>query len=105
MAVWYDKLYTGQNASLIYDRIYKSVEEEQYVPGIYLITLSRNPVEQLEIYDSIQLVQPAFKKRLMPIIGIAAGKEEAMKLFVNIASDVLKKTNGLQIRRYFEERI
>ena len=105
MAIWYEKLYTGKNAGLMYSEIYKSVEEEQYIPGVYLITLSSNAAEQLDIYDSVQLYLPAVKKRLMPIIGVAAGKEEAMSLFKSIADDVWKNTRSLHIRKYFEERI
>lgn len=101
MAVWYDKLYTGQNAGLIYDKIHKSVEDEHYIPGVYLITLAYNEKEQLDIYDSIQLYQPALKKRLQPIVGIASGNEEALKVFQVIADDVLKKTGHLRIREFF----
>lgn len=105
MAVWYEKLYTGQKAAQMYDRIHKSVEEGHYIPGVYLITLAANQKEQLDIYDSIQLYLPALKKRLEPIVGIACGREEALSLFETIAGDVLAKTGGLRIRKYFEEEM
>lgn len=105
MALWYEKLYTGQNAALIYDKIHKSVEEERYIPGVYLITLSSNQNEQLDIYDSIQLYMPALRQRLSPIIGIACGNEEAMGVFQIIAEDVLQKTGGLRLREYFTKEM
>lgn len=103
MAVWYDKLYTGANAALIYEKIHNSIESEQYIPGVYLITLASNEREQLDIYDSIQLYLPALKRRLEPIIGVACGHEEALSLFKTIADDVYSKTGRLMIRKYFEE--
>ena len=41
----------------------------------------------------------------MPIIGIALGKDEAYRLVRDIAADVYKYTGGLEIRRYFEEKL
>ena len=105
MAVWYEKLYMGQKAALMYDKIHKSVEKEKYIPGIYLITIAENPVEQLEIINSMSLYMPALKKRLMPIIGVASGYEEAMSLFQTIAEDVYEKTGKLALRQYFEEQL
>ncbi len=105
MAQWYDKLYIGQKAALMFDRIYQSVEQERFLPGVFLITLSSNPKEQLDIFDSIYLYMPALRRRLQPVIGIAAGREEALTLFQAIAKDVYRKTNSLNIRAYFEERI
>lgn len=105
MAVWYDKLYIGENALPLCKEIRAGVEKGRYIPGIYLITLSSNDKEQLDIFDEIQLYMPALKRRLQPIIAIAAGKEEAMSLFCTIAGDVQRETGGLKIRQYFEKAI
>ena len=105
MAVWYEKLYVGRKAALVFDKIYQSVETGRFLPGIYLITLSANEREQLDLIDCVYLHAPAMKRRLMPVIGIAAGKKEAMELFRLIAAEVYEKTGSLWIRRYFEEKL
>ena len=105
MAIWYDKLYSGKKAALMYEQIHKSVEDEKYIPGVYLITLGFNPKDQLEIFNCLSLYLPAMKRRLMPIIGIASGYEEAISLFQLIAEDVYEKTGGFALRRFFEEQL
>lgn len=105
MAVWYENLYMGAAAAPLYDQIYHSIEEEKYLPDVYLITIAAAVKDQLDCYESIQLFMPALRRRLKPIIGLAYGKEEAMSLLQTIAEDVYRETGGLRIRTYFEERL
>lgn len=105
MAVWYDSLYVGQGAVHLHSAIYKSIETKTYIKGVYLITLASGQDDQLDVFDSFQLNSPYLSGHLMPIIGIALGKEEAYMLVKNIAEDVYKYTGGLEIRRYFEEKL
>lgn len=104
MAVWYNNLFMGANAAPLYEKIYRSIEDEKYLPGVYLITIAAGEKDQLDSYDSIQLMMPALRRRLQPIIGVALGKEEAMSLLQNIAQEVYKETGGLHMRAYFEKK-
>lgn len=105
MAVWYENLYMGINAAPLYDQIYRSIEEEEYMPEVYLITIAAGEKDQLDSFQSIQLMMPALRRRLQPIIGVALGKEEAMTLLQDIARDVYEKTGDLYLRKYFEEKL
>ena len=105
MAVWYENLYMGINAAPLYDRIYRSIEEEIYLPEVYLITIASGSKDQLEAFESIQLMMPALRRRLQPIIGLALGKGEAMTLLQDIVRDVYEETGDLHLRKYFEEKL
>ena len=105
MAVWYDELYVGLGASPLYPDIYKSIEKKTYIKGVYLITLASGKNDQLDVYDSFMLNFSYQYRNIMPIIGIALGKDEAYRLVRDIAADVYKYTGGLEIRRYFEEKL
>ncbi len=105
MAVWYENLYMGINAAPQYDRIYRSIEEEMYLPEVYLITIAAAEKDQLDAYESVQLWMPALRRRLQPIIGLALGKGEAMALLQDIVRDVYEETGDLHLRKYFEEKL
>ena len=105
MAVWYDELYVGQGAAPLYPNIYKSIEKKTYLKGIYLITLASGRNDQLDVYDSYMLNFSYLYRDIMPIIGIALGQDEAYRLVRDIARDVYKYTGGLEIRKYFEEKL
>lgn len=105
MAVWYDELYVGLGAAPLYQDIYKSIEKETYIKGVYLITLASGMNDQLDVYDSFMLNFSYHYRNIMPIIGIALGQEEAYRLVRDIAADVYKYTGGLEIRKYFEKKL
>jgi len=105
MAVWYSKLYIGEKAAPLYEKIYRSIEDEKYLPGVYLITIAGADKDQLDIFDSIRLFMPALRRRLKPVIGIAYGKDEALDLLRTIAENVRRETGSLYLRSYFEEKL
>ena len=105
MAVWYSNLYMGEKAAPLYEKIYRSIEDEKYLPDVYLITIAGSDRDQLDLFHSIQLYMPALRRRLKPIIGVAIGREEGTALLQSIAADVYKETGGLYMRRYFEEKL
>ena len=74
------------------------------VPGIYLITLSENPHNQLEILPALTLVQETAARICPEIVGIAKGKEEALELITDMVQTIYKETGELNIKEYWKNR-
>ena len=82
MLKWHKNYYRGASIKNI-SKIRLKLIQGKPVPGIYLITLSENPHNQLEILPTLTLVQETAARICPEIVGIAKGKEEALEL-INI---------------------
>ena len=72
--------------------------------GVYLVTLSENPGNLLEIVPSYMLIQKSYYARCPEIIGMAKGKDEAMDLAVDIVKNIYGETGAFQVKEYFKNR-
>ena len=72
--------------------------------GVYLVTLSENPGNLLEIVPSYMLIQKSYYARCPEIIGMAKGKEKAIDLAVDIVKNIYGETGAFQIKEYFKNR-
>lgn len=73
-------------------------------PGIYLVTLSHNPHNIMEIIPAVVLVQKAAYELCPLIIAMAKGKEEAIELAIKIAETCYKEIGSFQIKEYIKNR-
>ena len=69
------------------------------VPFLYVITLSEQN-DLMDIYHSILLKQPYYRKNPPYVIGIADSQGAAVELIQQILMDVHEKTGGYDIRTY-----
>ena len=74
------------------------------VPGIYLITLSDNPRNLLEILPALTLIQESAADMCPEIVGIAKGKEEAMDLVTEMIRTIFSETGGFEVKEYWKNR-
>jgi len=102
---WYKKLYLGDNAK---DAKYKTigkVRASKFQFDTYLITLSNNPNNLMDIYLANFLLQPHFKKSHILddiyVIGIAKGRDESFQLIEKIISEVYSNTGEFKLREYY----
>ena len=98
-------LYWGPNALEEEERILRALRDGKPLFGLYLITLSTNPVEQLDILPSYFLVQPAVRRTLPPVVGVAKGREEAFSLIETIAAEAFRETGTVSLRTYLQDKI
>ena len=103
MLKWNDNCYIGKTVTDT-ENIRRRLEEGKIVPEIYLLTLSDNPRNLMEILPAVSLVQRSLADLCPEIIGIAAGKEEAFQLTEDIVREVYEETGGVQIREYLKNR-
>lgn len=60
--------------------------------------------DQLEIYNSLILLQSYYRKNPRFIIGIAAGYEEAVNMVQRMAEDCYRKNGDADLKKYLAER-
>ncbi|MCR4896928.1 MAG: hypothetical protein K5891_09165 [Lachnospiraceae bacterium] len=68
--------------------------------GLYVITVSEAPGEQLEILPSKTLKGLLYDGRRIPVVGIASGEETAAELVASIAEDCMKVRGDLNMKEY-----
>lgn len=83
-------------------KIKKRLENKPFFSGVYLLALSRNPFDQLEIYDARQLVQSYYKKNPPYVIGLAGDYEEAVELVVRMTRECLESRGDCCLKEYLQ---
>ncbi|MCI8886008.1 MAG: hypothetical protein HFG87_08520 [Dorea sp.] len=86
------------------EKVIRKLEKNQLQMNIHIITLSQNEEDQLEIYNSMILLQPEFPHDDFFVVGIAKGYEDAVEMVEEITQEVYNKTKGADIRSYILER-
>lgn len=99
---WYPDLYTGEGAAKKRRKIVSKLNRNAGMLDIYLVTLSNNPSNLLEIISSAYLQQKAVRRNLPMIVGIGKGYEEARQLAVSIIEEVYRATGAFDVRAYLD---
>ena len=105
---WYKKLYVGEKAQKAKYRVFGRIRRNRFQPDTYLITLSDNPNNLLDMFPANILNQPYFKKNKgkqsdgLYVVGLAVGYEEGLEVITRIIDDVYSNTAGFDIRGYLK---
>lgn len=100
---WYDALWIGPKAEKKRRKLTAAVKNGDKMPGAYVIALSSNPRELLDIIPVSMIGNPGCPADKLYIIGIADGKAEAFSLVEKIVDYIYRETGKLNIREYFTE--
>ena len=103
MLKWREDYYVGEGIKDA-KKTKKRIDTGRIAVGVYLITLSENPGNLLEIIPSYMLIQKSYYIRCPEIIGIAKGKDEAIDLAVDIVKNIYGETGAFQVKDYFKNR-
>ena len=98
---WYHPLYQSENLKKKEHEIIAGIEGRQDFLHTYVIILSQQMEEQLEVIHVAVTQQEALEYDSMWIVGVAVGKQEALRLVERIANDVYQATGKLEIKNYF----
>lgn len=100
---YHPRLYLGESVNVKkLDRIKKKLENKPLFSGVFLITLSRNPSDQLEIYDAKQLVQSYYKKNPPYVVGLSGNYEEAVALVARMTEECLNSRGDCCLKEYLQ---
>ncbi len=102
MIHWHDKIYLGEDIKSEYKNIRAKLEKGESPFGLYVIALSSNKSEQLDIFRADMFTR---SRRLYPeptVVGLARGKKEAEGLVALMAFDSYEKTGKVDLRKLFD---
>ena len=82
------------------DKIKKKLEKKPLFSGAFLIAVSANPSDQLEIFDARQLVQSYYEKNPPYVVGITESRGEAIALIEQIVQECLRERGDCALKEY-----
>lgn len=82
------------------DKIIKKLEKKPIFSDVFLITVSRNASDQLDIFDARQLAQSYYKKHPPYVVGIAGSHDEAIELVERLVRECLKARGDCALKEY-----
>lgn len=97
------KLYIGEG--LLEENIDKLLWKLRFRPqkaNLYVILISENPSDQLDIVHSRYLNTKLYDKRTLPLVGIAATYEEAVELICKITDECMAHTGSAYLKQFLE---
>lgn len=97
---WYQNLYVGEKAEKHKEKIKRKISRRIGTIRVYLLMLSSNERNSLDIINAAVLKQPFYKGQDIRIVGIAMSYDEALEILQQIAKEVYENTNGMDIRQY-----
>jgi len=98
---YHSRIYLGESISESkLDKIKKRLKKHPLLSNVYLITISRNPVDQLEIFEAKQLVQKYYSNHPVYVVGVASGYDEAVAVVETIVQECLKTRGDCALKEY-----
>lgn len=100
-----DEIYLGpgiENENL--DKLKAKLDKQPLLTGYYLIALSSNPHDQLDIMETKQLLQPYYQQHPVQVVGIAADHEDAMLLVQHMVRDCLQARGDALLKEFLKCR-
>ncbi len=105
MLNWHKLIYLGEDVKDEYEKIRAELDKGSYLRGVYMITLAENPIEQLDILNSLIYAANSERYSNVTVVGLAKGYEQAKELVARMAEDVYSKSGAVGIRGFFEEAL
>ncbi|MDR1801709.1 MAG: hypothetical protein LBQ95_07740 [Lachnospiraceae bacterium] len=81
------ELYVSEGLKKKKDKVIEKLIKDKFQPNIHLITRAANPKDQLDIINSIMLLQKDYPKDSLFVVGLAKGYEDAINLAKQIITD------------------
>lgn len=98
---YHSKLYLGDGITeKKLDKIKEKLGKNPLFSGVFLVAVSRNPSDQLDIFDARQLVQSYYEKNPPYVIGITKSREEAVALVEQIVQECLRERGDCALKEY-----
>ena len=94
-------LYLGEGIKIDkLDKLKKYIIETPIFTKVFLITISTNPTDQLDIIESKYLTYPYYNNHALHVVGLAASNKEAVELIQIIAQDCLDKQGNVDLKSF-----
>lgn len=97
-------LYVGEKLSSTEYKIVEKVHKGKVVMNLYLLVISENPDNMLDIIPEKEIMQKHYPKEGLKVVGIADGKKEAIELVQRIIQESLVETGSADIRGFLKAK-
>lgn len=98
---YHPKLYLGESIrEKKLDKIKKKLEKKPLLSGVVLIAVSRNPSDQLDIFEAGQLVQRYYQKNPPYVVGIAGSREEAVGIVERLVQECVASRGDCALKEF-----
>ena len=102
--VWYDDLFVGESISpRRKKRIIRKVNRRSILGAEYLLTLSANPDNLIDIISTQVVRQRYYPRKDLVVIGLAGNYEEALLLAGEIVSGIYAVQGDFNLREFFKK--
>ena len=101
LMLFHNKLYVDEDISKQKKKIMRKLKHNKETIGVYIITLSLNPEDELDIYPSYVLRKKEYIDKDIIVVGVASDKEKAMELLVNMTDDCYEEMGRISFRQFF----
>lgn len=96
-----EKLYIGESIDIRkLDKIKKSLCNAPVLTKFFLITISTNPAEQLDIIESKYLTYTYYNTHPLHVVGLAKSNSEAVRLVQKIVQDCLDTQGDVDLKMF-----
>jgi len=82
------------------DKLKKNLVHSPVLTKVFLITISANPADQLDIIESVYLTYAYYNTHPLYVVGIANSNEEAIGLVQNIVQDCLDAQGNVDLKMF-----
>lgn len=97
---FYHAIYCDEKTIDKKEEIQKKLCDKKIKIKVYLVTLSNMQHNQLEIFDSIFLLQKRLQQTEYFVVGIASTKSHALEMVEKITQEVYDETMSTDIKGY-----
>ena len=99
--LFHKKLYVDEEISKHKRKTIKNLKYSKLMLGVYVITLSNNPNDELDIIPSYVLMQKIYKDMELIVVGIASDRDNALELLNRMTYGCLNETGNVSFKQYF----
>lgn len=103
--IWLDDLYISDNITRKKDKLIKKINKGKITKNLYVIALSRNSSDLLDVFQANILKQDYYKKQDIIVVGLAKSEDAAYDLVKTIVDDCYAATNGVDVKAFLKERL
>lgn len=82
------------------DKIIKKLENKPIFSGVFVIAVSRNYSDQLEIYQAKELSHRYYENNPPYIIGLAGSKDEAISMVKELVECCVRERGDCALKEY-----
>ena len=105
MIRWLDPLYVSESAKQDLERTKRRIKRHRGLLDIYVLILSTNRSDQIDIIHANYLLQPWFVHRELIVVGIAKSKWESVQLAVRLVDEAMREHGCPDLRTYLEQKL